>query len=667
MPNKLIHENSLYLKQHAHNPVDWWAWGDEALAEAKRLNKPILVSIGYSACHWCHVMAHECFEDDYIAGLMNRHFICIKVDREERPAVDQFYMDAVQMITGRGGWPLNAFCLPDGKPFFGGTYFPPEDRGQGIIPWPQLIIRIADHYAKEQADLLENAENILKNMQHANQPFGESRQRLENQALLSAAEAICEEHDEDWGGFGQAPKFPPSMTLDFLLEVRSTKASDNLPNFAEKLDLSIQRTLRAMARGGIYDQIGGGFARYSVDRYWAIPHFEKMLYDNALLIDVYVKGYCRYQTPVFKNVVEETIAWLDREMALDTGGYAAALDADSEGEEGKYYVWNRTQIEAVLGAADAERFCKAYNITERGNFEHGFSNPLLNDETPEIRVELAPLREKLLAARAQRVPPARDPKLVLSWNALLVRALAEAGYYLERRDWLQQAINLADYLWENLRDSEGHLRAVAYEGKPAEIQGTLDDYAYFAEACLSLAATGDTLDYGTHKHWVNRAEALVATVFKHFSDADAPGFYTTADDEAQLSVRKKEWLDNATPAGNSCMVHVLSGLYALTADSKYAQALDNLRTAYPEFADKAPNAVSHALAGFTANAMGIPVVKLKDVNVLPGLQRSLVQRPWRRCFIHVTRDASQPDDYVLCIGSQCQPPTDNPHRIAAMV
>jgi len=666
MPNRLANEKSLYLNQHADNPVDWWPWCPEALEEAKKQNKPIIVSIGYSACHWCHVMAHECFEDDYIANLMNRHFICIKVDREERPDVDQLYMEAVQMITGRGGWPLNAFCLPDGRPFFGGTYFPAEDRGQGVIPWPQLLMRIADHYAREQDDLLENADNILKNIQHANHPFGES-EALENKALIGAADAICKQHDDEWGGFGDAPKFPPAMALNFLMDIRLTHACESIPGFSRKLDKCIQRTLRAMARGGIYDQIGGGFARYSVDKYWLIPHFEKMLYDNALLIETYTRGYARYKKDIFRKVVEETIDWLEREMKLPTGGYAAALDADSEGVEGKFYVWNREQVSAVLGELDAERFCQAYNITEQGNFEEGFSNPAMEKDDPKLRDELAPMREKLLNAREKRVRPGRDDKLILSWNALLAKALAEAGYYLERPDWLKRSAELTDYLWDTFGDGSGRLRSIAYAGTATHIPGNLDDYATLAEACLSLAAKADALEFGQHHKWLDRAKLLAQSVENHFSDAERPGYFFTADDSEALAARKKEWLDNATPAGNSCMAHVLACLHALTGESTYAERLNGLRTLYPEFAQRAPHGIAHVLSAFTHDALGIPVVKVKDVNVLPGLQRSLVVRPWRLCFLEVTRDKSQPDDYILCVGQTCQPPTENPHTIAEMI
>lgn len=666
MSNRLAHEKSLYLRQHAENPVDWWPWCSEAFEEAKHLNRPVLISIGYSACHWCHVMAHECFEDTFIAGIMNRRFICIKVDREERPDVDSLFMEAVQMITGRGGWPLNAFCLPDGRPFFGGTYFPPEDRGQGIIPWPQLLMRVADHFDKEPEDLLENAENILKNLQHANHPFGISDTPFQNDSLIQAAEEICQSHDDKWGGFGSAPKFPHAMTLNFLMEVRATKACENVENLPRRLDQCIQRTLRGMARGGIYDQIGGGFARYSVDEQWLIPHFEKMLYDNALLLEAYTRGFLRYKRPEFRCVVEETIAWLEREMRLPEGGYAAALDADTDGQEGKSYVWTPAEIKAVLGDADGQRFCECYLITEDGNFEDGLSNPALNRDSFSTREALAPLREKLLAVRNERPQPGRDDKMILSWNALLARALAEAGYYMEKSEWLEHAASLLDTLWDTCHQEDGTLRAVAYAGEAAAIPGTLDDYATLADACLSLCGKTDTLAVGASDKWLARARSVADSVEQIFGDID-PGYFLTSADTPGLATRQKTWFDNSVPAGNACMVYVLSCLHSLTGEANYGRRLEALRTAYTEYAQRAPVAVPHALAGFTADAMGIPVIKIKNVNVLPGLQKSLVARPWRRVFLQVTNDSTQPGDYMLCVGKQCMPPTDNPHTLAEMI
>ena len=667
MPNQLIHANSLYLKQHAENPVDWHSWEGKAFEKAKAEDKPVIVSIGYSACHWCHVMEHECFENEYIASLMNRHFICIKVDREEHPEVDQLYMEALQMITGHGGWPLNMFCLPDGRPFFGGTYFPAEDRGRGVIPWPQLLMRVVDHYQKHRDDLLENANNICKNLETGNYPFEEPESPLENKSLVGAADAILKEHDEEWGGFGSAPKFPPSMAIEFLLQMRSTKVSDSIPGFNRKLDAAIPKTLSAMARGGMYDQVGGGFARYSVDRQWLIPHFEKMLYDNALLLEAYLQGTLRYQNPLYEATIKETLEWLEREMRLPEGGYAASIDADSPEGEGRYYVWTPEQIKEVLGNEEAERFCDAYHITSEGNFEEGFSNPAYWNGDFEERQALQPAREKLLKAREERTPPTRDHKMLLAWNALLARAMSEIGYYLEQPVYIQRARDLLEYLWQTMCDEGHQLRSVAYNGQPSAMEGKLDDYAYLADACLSLASKIDTLEPGLHETWLARAQQLSEIIEERFADSDQPGYFYTASDAPKLATRKKEWIDNATPSGNSTMVHVLSQLSQLTGENQYEKRLNSLRKAYAPFVMRAPQAIGYALAGFTADAMGIPLIKIKDVNVLPGLQKSLVGRPWRRTYLKVTRDPQQPEDYILCVGSTCQPPTENPHIIAEMV
>lgn len=430
MPNRLSKENSLYLKQHANNPVDWWPWGPEAFEEAKRLNKPVLVSIGYSACHWCHVMAHESFEDPFIADLMNRNFICIKVDREERPDIDQIYMEAVQMITGHGGWPLNAFCFSDGRPFFGGTYFPPEDRGFGIIPWPQLLVRIVDFFKKNPHELEENANNILKNMAISNIPYAAEIQ-FSNDTLFLSAEKICHAHDDKWGGFGDAPKFPPSMTLDFLLATRNY--SHCKKTLVHRIDSIITTTLTKMALGGIYDQVGGGFARYSVDVEWRIPHFEKMLYDNALLIDIYTKAWVQHHNPLFKNIIEETIQWLLREMSVkDTPAFASSLAADSEGKEGKYYIWPFEEIKNILGYERMNAFCSAYGVSTQGNFEKGFNHLTWIKDTDKDRSLFASDRQKLLKARQKRLPPQRDDKILTAWNSLTASALVEAGFYLRK-------------------------------------------------------------------------------------------------------------------------------------------------------------------------------------------------------------------------------------------
>jgi len=671
--NRLSAEKSLYLRQHAHNPVDWYPWGQEALQRARAEDKPLLISIGYSSCHWCHVMAHESFEDSYIAGLMNRHFVCVKVDREERPDLDHIYMEAVQMMNGNGGWPLNVFCLPDGRPFAGGTYFPPDDRHDGrIIPWPQLLMRVADYYRRHRTDLEANADAICGNLAAANrplQPESSSATAFDNALLPAAAEGILENHDDEHGGFGQAPKFPAAMSLAFLLALRDTRAvAANRPALAARIDAAVNRSLTAMAHGGIFDQIGGGFARYSVDRYWLIPHFEKMLYDNALLIETYTNAFRRYPKPLYRAIVEETVAWLEREMRVGDQAWASALDADSEGGEGRYYVWTPGEVTGVLGSR-AEDFCRAYAITSEGNFEHGRSNPALLAPDFDERLALAADRAALLEARSLRQPPARDDKQLVAWNALAARALATAAFTFGRSDWMRRAIAVADWLWQSCAhdDADGYARlhALVNGGSP-QFNGYLDDYAFLAHACLSLAATAEWTESGASARFIDRARRLADTVLARFADPDQPGFFFTSDDHEQLVHRKKEWFDNAIPSGNSSMIHVLAGLHAVTGDARYARALAHMRPAWAGIAERAPAACAHALEGWTHHASGLAVIHFAPDADLDALRAALVARPPRPVFLlpAAPNEATTFAGFQLCVGTQCLPPTDDPHALA---
>ena len=661
MPNRLAQEDSLYLRQHADNPVDWYPWGEAAFEAASREDKPILVSIGYSACHWCHVMAHESFENDYIARLMNTHFICIKVDREERPDVDQIYMDAVQMLNGHGGWPLNVFCLPDGRPFAGGTYFPPDERrGHNIVPWPQLLMRVSDYYQRERQDLVDNAEAIIGNLQATNSPHQATGDPVGPGDYLTAAGRLLDNHDTEFGGFGGAPKFPPTMSLGFLLAMRATATVElKHPHLAESIDLAVNRTLTGMAHGGIFDHVGGGFARYSVDQHWLIPHFETMLYDNALLIDIYARAWQRYPKDLYQKVVEETVAWLSREMRSPEGAYYAALDADTEGEEGKTYLWNPAQVKAVLGETEGTRFCEVYGITDEGNFEDtGLSNPALLEGDPEVREAMAGARGKLLEARNQRPQPGRDNKCLTAWNALLLNGLAQAAFTFGRRDWLAEAVQLAEWLWNAMRHDGDRLHSVAYNGKPRG-NGTLDDYAYTAHAFLTLSGFVDWLQSGESRKWRDRAARLTDVVLEQFSDPSAVGFYFTSRDHEALVHRKKDWFDNATPSGNASMAHVFAGLEALTGDAVHGAAHERLKVAYPGIVNTAPAAAGHALSAFVGKAMGIAVIKARRQADLELLRQALAARPWRPVFIETVEDSDLPGDFQLCVGTQCLPPTDS--------
>ncbi len=658
MPNRLAETSSLYLRQHAENPVDWYPWGDEAFARARAEDKPLLVSIGYSSCHWCHVMAHESFEDDYIASLMNKHFVCVKVDREEHPDVDAIYMESVQMMHGHGGWPLNVFCLPDGRPFAGGTYFPPDDRRGGMIPWPQLLVRVADFYKRQRDDLEENAKAILGNLAAGNHPFQASGDPLPNEALPAAAKQITEAHDDEFGGFGDAPKFPPASALDFLMSVRGTAAVElRQPALRDRIDGVINTTLTAMAHGGLFDQVGGGFARYCVDRHWIIPHFEKMLYDNGLLLSTYARAHTRYPKPLYKAVVEETVTWLEREMRTPHGTFMAAVDADSEDGEGFFYTWTPAEIDAVLGPEEGAAFRTAYAVTEEGNFEHGRSQPVLVEADFEKRQALASARARLLEARGQRARPATDTKVIAAWNALVIRGLAHGAAVFDRPEWFATAARAARWILNHMLRPDGSLARVAYDDTVSG-HATLEDYALLAEATLALASVAEAFEPGTAADWRAHAARLADAAAERFRDPKAMGFFSSGADRADLVHRKKDWLDNATPSGNSALVHVFSALYALSGEARHAAERDRLRPAYTGLAERAPSAVGHALAGFTLDATGLAVLKGGRGTDWPAALKALRAKPWRPVFLQPADDLPS-GTFQLCVGTQCLAPTKN--------
>jgi uncharacterized protein YyaL (SSP411 family) len=654
MSNNLSTSSSLYLRQHADNPVDWWPWGEAALTAAKEQDKPILVSVGYSSCHWCHVMARECFQDTFIAGIMNRHFICIKVDREEHPEVDQLYMDAVTMITQRGGWPLHAFCLPDGRPFFGGTYFPPEDRGNGIIPWPQLLMRIADAYKRDRAGLLENADSILKNIEHLNNAPNADDLSWNPEDILKASQQLISYHDDKHGGFGPAPKFPPSHTLNFLFRLRESAAVEARPDLLMRLDTVLLKTCRAMASGGLYDHLGGGFFRYCIDTEWKVPHFEKMLPDTGLLLSVFSRAWRRYRDPRFAAVIRSSLLWLEREMHLGTG-YASSLDAETEGHEGAFYVWNRDALTEALPADRLHAFCAAYGVTAEGNFD-GHTTHLNWVDPRNNWSDFDADRAELLALRDQRIRPQRDDKIILAWNCLVLRGMVEAGFALGDPLVLRRANSLAERLWKDFADDEGNLRRLAYPGRPAEGEGYLDDYAFFAEAILVLASRIDLLLPGTSGRWVDRAEKLARRLLERLDDAAQPGFFSTPRDlEVAFPPAKKEWYDNALPTGNSALLHVFSRLSVLRADPAWEAAFTRLRKAYSGLSQRIPNGIGHALAGLTEQAIGFPVLKVDARPVDPVIVwEALLAPEMRDVFVQIPpTQTGEPPVWELCVGAQC--------------
>jgi uncharacterized protein YyaL (SSP411 family) len=560
--NRLAQETSPYLLQHAANPVDWWPWGEAALAEAKRSNRPILLSIGYAACHWCHVMAHESFETPEVAEVMNELFINIKVDREERPDVDAIYMQALHLLGQQGGWPLTMFCTPAGEPFWGGTYFPYPARF-GRPSFVDVLKGVAQAFRDKPEEVETNRAALLKALgdearSKAMEVTGEGP-LLPLSVLDEIAIRLAQNCDTTWGGFGQAPKFPSPYLFDliwrgYLRDRENTRLRD-----------AVTVTLDRMCQGGIYDHLAGGFARYATDNEWLIPHFEKMLYDNAQLVDLLTLVWQETRSPLYAQRVAETCDWVLREMTASSGGFATSYDADSEGVEGKFYVWDAAEIDSLLGPSDGALFRKVYDVTPGGNWEH--HNILHRNRSPELlsapeERHLAILRGKLKSARDRRPPPGWDDKVLADWNGLMIAALANASAVFQRDDWLRAAVRAWRAITENMRDDGGRLFHSYRAGRPLH-RAMLDDYANLARAGIALfEATGDSF-------YLGEVQALLAMLDRHFADKENGGYFTTADDAVDLIVRGKHCHDNAVPAGNGTLVGVFARLWVISGDDAW--------------------------------------------------------------------------------------------------
>ena len=549
MGNHLANSNSPYLLQHADNPVDWFPWDKEALERARTEQKPIFLSIGYSACHWCHVMAHESFEDPQVAAILNSHFISIKVDREERPDLDRVYMDAVQAMTGRGGWPLSVFLTPDGYPFYGGTYFPAEPR-YGIPAFTDLLHAIVDAWRERRQELIHAGRHVTSVIELRNTVPAQAT-GLEPEALDAAFQNLQGSFDEVFGGWDGAPKFPQPMILEFLLRYHYTTHS------SQALQM-VNQTLEAMARGGIYDQLGGGFHRYSVDNHWLTPHFEKMSYDNSQLARVYLHAWQVTSHEFLRTIAEEILDYVLREMTDATGGFYSTQDADSEGEEGRFFVWTRGEIQDALGD-EAEAFMAAYNVTHHGNFEG--KNILMFAGDMDQRPALAEARRRLHEARKRRIHPGRDEKVLTAWNGLMLAAFAEAARALGREDFQEIAQRNADFLLRELRGEDGRLLR-AWKAGEARLNGYLEDYAYLIEGLLELYQT--TFE----TRWFVAAREIAETMIAHFQTPDG-AFHDTSDDHETLITRPRELQDNATPSGSALAATALLKLGGLTGDARY--------------------------------------------------------------------------------------------------
>src|SRR5438105_2367796 len=664
MSNRLAKETSPYLLQHAQNPVEWFPWGEEAFAKARSDDKPVFLSIGYSACHWCHVMEHESFEDDEVAAMLNERFVSIKVDREERPDIDSIYMQAVQLMTGHGGWPMSVFLTPEGGPFYAGTYFPPDDR-HGMPGFKRVLMHVSEAYRSRRNDVNAASTEVV-------QAIGTSlaagaKSDINHQALDRAAARIAQGYDPEHGGFGGAPKFPPSMTLDFLMQV-ANRTNDR------QFDEIITNTLTKMAHGGMYDQIGGGFHRYSVDARWLVPHFEKMLYDNALLARLYTRAWQWNKDPFFARIANEILGFVQREMTSPEGGFYSTLDADSEGEEGKFYVWTRVEVMQILGEEEGRIFCALYDLSDRGNWEgHNILNVPRDPESvaADLGITLEQLADvaargkcKLYGVRSQRVWPARDEKILTGWNGWMLAAFADAQLAFGRYE-------------ETVRRSADHLLARIERGRiirHAHINGLLEDY--------SGAAWGLTLAYEAlhDRRYLDAARALVDQILARFIDEENGGFFDTPIDHEKLITRPKDLFDNATPSGTAVTCDVLLRLALFYGRAEYAEVATRAIESVAPLAERYPSGFGFLL-GVAEWRAGQPkeiaITGPIDDPKFPALRR-VVGESFLPHRVLVAGKASadlplmqnRPTDKVIayvCEGYMCTEPTNIPERLAELL
>ena len=636
LSNRLTNESSLYLLQHAENPVDWYAWGEEAVAKARAENKPILLSVGYSACHWCHVMAHESFENEAIAALMNKYFVCVKVDREERPDVDQIYMSAVQLMTGSGGWPMTVFMTPEGLPFYAGTYFPPDDR-YGRPGFPRVLQGVAQAWAEKREDVAETGASVLQELGKLNRAE-ESFEPLTRDLLDLAFQNLERQYDQREGGFGRAPKFPPAMSLEFLLR-QHYRTGDK-----EALEM-VTHTCAKMANGGMYDQLGGGFHRYSTDAEWLVPHFEKMLYDNALLARLYLRVFQQTGDEFFRHIAAETLDYVLREMTGEAGGFYSAQDADSEGHEGKFFVWTSAEIVEILGAEDAALVSAYYNVTAAGNWE-GVNILNVTRAAPEVAAVQGVTLERLnsalenawrelFAARELRVKPARDEKVLTSWNGLMLAAFAEAAAILERADYLRAAQNNAEFTLRSMIGLNGLLLHTYKDGQ-AKLNAYQEDYAFYADGLVALYETTGEL------RWLEAAQALTDKMIEEFWDDAGGGFFFTGRSHETLITRPKEFYDNATPSGNSVAAEVLQKLAILLQRDDYQRRAVTLLRLQRNNLARMPNGFGRTLCAldtYLATPQEIALIGQANAADTSAMQREI----WRNYLPHKVIAQAAPD------------------------
>ena len=670
MANRLAQETSPYLLQHADNPVDWYPWGEEALEKARDEDKAILLSVGYSACHWCHVMAHESFENPEIAAQMNERFVNIKVDREERPDIDALYMASVQAMTGHGGWPMTVFLMPDGKPFYGGTYFPPSDRG-GMPGFPRVMQGVYEAYQHRRDEVEQSADRLadrLTEVFRGELPPGALRPQLFDEAL----DNLERQYDTTNGGFAGAPKFPAAMTVDLLLRIHHRTGSDAALAMAN-------HTLDRMARGGLYDQIGGGFHRYTVDAIWLVPHFEKMLYDNGLLADVYLLAFQATGEAFYRTIAEETLDYVLGEMTSPEGGFYSTQDADTEGQEGKFFVWRPDEVRDVLGD-DADDVIALLGLTERGNFEGSnvLSIPNQEDRTRWRDERFAPLRQRLYEARAKRTQPGRDDKILTSWNGLMMRAFANGAWILDSERYRDAAAANARFLRANLQRQGALLHT--YKDGEARIDGFLEDYAFLIDGLLALYRATFAPE------WIEWAKDLARKAIEEYYDADEGAFYDTAAGGEQLITRPRDPFDNATPSGNSVIADSLVRLSHLVGDVEFNRLARSVLEEHVGIAAQHPHGLSRLLAGAdfaTGPSAEVAVIGAKDDPGRQELLAALTGEYLPRVVVAAAEprdDAAETVELLLarelvdgkaaayvCINHACQMPVTEPEAMLAQI
>ncbi len=673
MANHLQDETSPYLLQHVDNPVDWYPWGEEAMRLAKEQDKPILLSIGYAACHWCHVMAHESFEDEATAAQMNAEFINVKVDREERPDIDSIYMQAVNAMVGRGGWPMTVFLTPDGRPFYAGTYFPNEPR-HGMPSFQQILTGVTKAWRNDRENVVGSAGEVAEQLQ-ALSGVGFENQPLDTEVLRSALRGLGQRFDATWGGFGDAPKFPQPMAIELLLRESLRGEESNALEMAEA-------TLRKMAQGGMYDQLGGGFARYSVDHRWLVPHFEKMLYDNAQLARVYLHAWQVTGNDFYRRITEETLDYVLLEMRHEEGGFYSSQDADSEGVEGKFYVWSADEIREALGQ-DADMFMRIYGVSDEGNWEgHNILNLHLDAKGLAAQLDIDPgalaarmagARVKLYELRSGRVWPGLDDKILTSWNGLMLAAFAEAGRVLDRPDYIEAAEANADFLHRTMRRDSGRLFRTWKAGSEAKYNAYLEDYAYLADGLWALyEATFES-------RWIEWARELAELMLTHFRDLDKGGFFDTSDDHEKLIHRPKDLQDNAVPSGNSVAATVLLKLSLLTGNGEYWQVAEQSVGTMTKFMNQYPSGFAQWLnaASFILSEPQEIALIGSDEEIGPLLE--VVRKGYRPFQVVAARDEGDEPTLPLlenrprvdgkgtayvCRQFVCQAPVTDPEELA---